>query len=555
MTRPAVLLAGTTILSAFNIFASPFGFPSLNSPSLKTLQCKPDSFARILPPGATLEKVEVVPEGGSYGEGAANVAYPTNPTNLPALCTVTVRVRSSRTSSYRFGLFLPKEWNSRFFVVGNGGFAGGINWQDMASGARHGMASLSTDTGHNSTGIDASWGLNQPEKRTDWGWRAIHGSTILGKKLVQAYYGGKAIRYSYFSGCSNGGRQGLKEIQNFPNSFDGVLIGAPAWWFARLTSYFTYVGMRNLPATDPKHLTAGDISLLAAEVVRQCDSADGVRDGIVSSPELCAFDFTALLCTTATTNQTNCLNPSQLTTAQAVYNDYLSSTDSSVLHPGFPLGSENELPNVLPELEPTAFGVGYQRYFLFDDPSWDWRTFNESVVAYADRIDPGDTTADDYAGVGAFARRGGKLLVYHGLSDGLISAHGSALYYNRTVDALGGEGVDGFFGMFLVPGMLHCGDTAVDAPWSFGAASQAAVMGSGAWSVPGFEDRDHDAVMALVDWVERGRKVDQIIATTWNSPLDPASGVRRQRPICPWPKKAVYDGVGDVDQAESWKCA
>lgn len=314
--------------------------------------------------------------------------------------------------------------------------------------------------------------------------------------------------------------------------------------------------MLNLPATDPKHMTTDDLSVLAAGIVRQCDGADGVQDGIVSSPELCTPDLTALLCAAAATNQTNCLNPSQLATAQALYDDYRSSADSSFIYPGYPLGSEEEWSTVLPAPpDPSPLGIGYLGNLVFDDPAWDWRTFNESAVGYAERLDPGDATADDYAGVGAFARRGGKLLLYHGLADGLVSAHGSGLYYNRTVDALGGGGgVDDFFRMFLVPGMQHCGLTAVDAPWSFGATLQAAVFGSGAWSVPGFEDREHDAVMALVDWVERGRKVDQIIATTWNNPVDPASGVRRQRPICPWPKKAVYRGAGDVDQAESWRC-
>jgi hypothetical protein len=128
MARSAVLIASTAVFLALNAFASPFGFPHTGE---RRLRCDRSSFAGILPAGATLEKVAVVREGGSYGEGATNVAYPTNPTNLPALCAVTVRVKSSSTSSYRFGLFLPAEWNSRFLVVGNGGFAGGINWLDM----------------------------------------------------------------------------------------------------------------------------------------------------------------------------------------------------------------------------------------------------------------------------------------------------------------------------------------------------------------------------------------------------------------------------------------
>ena len=131
MARPAVVIAVTAILLALNAIASPLGFWPWPLTAPKLLRCDRASFAGVLPAEATLEKVAVVREGGSYGEGNANIPNPTNPTNLPALCAVTVRVMSSASSSYRFGLFLPEKWNSRFLVVGNGGFGGGINWLDM----------------------------------------------------------------------------------------------------------------------------------------------------------------------------------------------------------------------------------------------------------------------------------------------------------------------------------------------------------------------------------------------------------------------------------------
>lgn len=131
MARLAVILITTTIFLGPNVSASPFGFMSGSRLPTERLSCGRESFSDILPVGTTLEEVAVVHEGGSYGEGAANIPYPRNPTNLPALCAVTIQVWSSPTSSYRFGLFLPDEWNSRLLVVGNGGFAGGINWMDM----------------------------------------------------------------------------------------------------------------------------------------------------------------------------------------------------------------------------------------------------------------------------------------------------------------------------------------------------------------------------------------------------------------------------------------
>jgi hypothetical protein len=417
------------------------------------------------------------------------------------------------------------------------------------------MASLSTDTGHSSSATDTSWALNQPEKKTDWGWRAIHGSTALGKKLIRAYYGNKPPTHSYFSGCSTGGRQGLKELQLFPDSFDGALIGAPAWWTSHLNNYVTQVGLYNLPTDDPKHLSPDDIALLAAEVTRQCDAADGVLDGIISSPERCAFNYTALLCPTPNRSSQACLTPAQLTTARNVHSPYLSSK-KAFLHPGLPLSSEPQW-NILlstPNNQPSPFGIGYARDFLYNNPSWDWHTFDESAITLAEATDPGGATADDYPALGAFRKKGGKVILYHGLADGLVPVGGTELYFNRTTTALGD--VADFMTMFLLPGMQHCWGTAPDtnAPWNIGGAFQAGVMGSGVWSVPGFEDAEHDAMMALVEWVETGRMVERLVATTWRSALDPASGVRRQRVVCAWPGRAVWDGVGGVDEAGSWGC-
>ncbi|SPQ24864.1 fde2e43a-4776-4754-b8bd-632c2b07384e [Thermothielavioides terrestris] len=578
------LAAIAVFFLAVNALAASSGFwrDRQTAPSGSGSRCNSTWFERIVPAGATVEKVAVVQQGGTYGEGVADSAYPTDPTDLPALCAVTVRVQSSASSSYRFGLFLPDEWNSRFLVVGNGGWAGGINWLDMAAGPRSGMAALSTDTGHSSGTTDSAWARSEPEKKTDWGWRAVHGSTVLGKQLVSIYYGDKQrLARSYYSGCSTGGRQGLKELQLFAESFDGALIGAPAWWTSHLNTYLTQAGLYNLPATDSKHLSLADMSLIANEVTRQCDSADGVADGIVSSPELCKPDLSRLLCPSTTPNNTlaPCLTQAQMNTAQNIYNPFVApatanttdehnrenqtSASTNILHPGLTPSSEPQWWLVLGGDEPSPFGVGYARDFLYDDGGWDWRTFDAGVVAFAEAADPGNATAGDFAALARVRQRGGKLLLYHGLADGQIPAGDTELFFRRVVERAGKEeekaaaadGVADFLRMFLVPGMGHCFGTSVDAPWDFGGAMQAGVLGSSVRSVPGFEDADHDALMALVEWVEHGRPVDRLVATTWNSPLDAASGVKRQRPICAWPKKAVWDGKGNVDAAASWTCS
>lgn len=459
-------------------------------------KCTKSTFLPILPINAALERVDVVSAGSSYGEGAANLGFPVDPVNLPALCAVTVRVASSLSSSYRFGLFLPSppsppspsdgevkeggeekgKWNSRFLTVGNGGFAGGINWLEMGAGARYGFASLSTDTGHNSTGTELEWALGRPESRIDWGWRAVHGSVELGKQLVEAYYRSSTttssssssssdpnnnnnststlIKHAYYSGCSTGGRQGLKELQISPASFDGVLVGAAAWSTSRLNNWATKVAQWNWPASKPGHIPWTALDGLARAIAAQCDGADGVPDGIVSAPEACAVDYAALTCTgdqeplteptsaaqaaaatASAANATICLSTAQIETLKRVYGDWISTTTGELLQPGLLPGSEAQMPVVLNFSDASPYTIGYERYFLLDDPGFAVGDFNDSVAQLAVQFDPGEATADLYD-LAAFRDRGGKLVMYHGMADALVPTKGSGLYYNRTVEAM-----------------------------------------------------------------------------------------------------------------------
>ena len=130
------------------------------------------------------------------------------------------------------------------------------------------------------------------------------------------------------------------------------------------------------------------------------------------------------------------------------------------------------------------------------------------------------------------------------------------MLYGRVAEALGGhDQLQGWFRYFLVPGMQHVTGTANDSPWYFAQSSSQAILGTDIFSTPGFPDPEHDALMALMRWVEEGVAVDHIIATTWHNSTDPASGVLRQRPLCPFPKKAIYNGKGDVNDAGSWSCS
>ncbi|KAB5578123.1 feruloyl esterase B [Coniochaeta sp. 2T2.1] len=529
------------------------GALSFTTGNATSTACSLDTFKDILGSSATVLSAVSVPKGGSYGEGAANLLYPQNPTNLPSLCAVIVNVSSSPESSYRFGVFLPEVWNSRFLAVGNAGFGGGINWLDMAQGVRYGHAVVSTDTGHNSSVGDNTWALNRPETVKDFGHRAVHGSVELGKMITEAYYDSK-IKYSYYSGGSTGGRQGLKEAQISPDSFDGMVIGAPAWWTSHLQTWTTKVATFNLPTDGPNRVPSSFFPILEKEVLRQCDGVDGVEDGIITRPDLCNFDISTLACAADQSPAPTCLTPAQIQTVQNIYAPYIA--DGKFAFPGMGLSSEPQWAFLLSGDAPSSFGDGYIQNYLLNDPTWHWTSYTDDIIWQADAADPGDCDADAYADMAAFRDRGGKIFMYHGQSDALIPFGSGGVFYNKTAEALGGHtALRDWFRYFEVPGMLHVTGTAEDAPWYFAGANAAAVLGLDVYSTPGFEDARHDAFLAVMDWVENGKVIDDIVATTWTKWDDPSSGVLRQRPLCPYPQKQAYDGKGDEKKAESFYCA
>lgn len=369
--------------------------------------CSISSLQAALPSNATILSAVALANGSTYGEGAADIAYPTDPTNLPASCAVTVNVTSSPSSNFRFAIFLPTQWNGRFLAVGNGGFAGGINWLDMGAGVRYGFAVVSTDTGHNSTTGDGTWALNAPERREDFGYRAIHGATVLGKRLTTAYYDGADIAWSYYAGSSTGGRQGLREAQFAPDSFDGLLIGAPAWWTSHLQTWTTKLGAYNLPANASHRIPANLFATIGAEVIKQCDAVDGVVDGIVSAPDQCPFDPSALRCGSLGTNSSACLQDAQIGTLKKIYSDYYAN--GKFAFPGLELGSESQWSVLLGGTAPNSLGDEYIQDFLLDDPSWDWPSYTDDIVWQADAEDPGNATADHYEAMAAVMERGSKM--------------------------------------------------------------------------------------------------------------------------------------------------
>ncbi|KZT65310.1 tannase and feruloyl esterase [Daedalea quercina L-15889] len=503
-------------------------------------RCTPSTFSSVIPSNATL--IYAVP----YAE---NTTFNGTVAVGPAFCAVYVNVTSSASSAFEFGLWLPLDtWNGRFIAYGNGGFIGEVAWTDMANGLSYGFAAVSTNTGHNSTENTGAWALDAPEKRTDWGWRAMHGSVSLGKELTTAFYNG-SIAYSYYAGCSTGGRQGLKSAQMFPDDFDGIVAGSPAWWTTHLQQWNLKVSTYNLPNDAPYHINESLFSVIADEVFRQCDAVDGLEDGIITNPYACDFRPDTLLCNSTVANTSTCLTGPQIDTLYKIYGDWVDVNQTFVF-PHLTLSSEAQWSIALVNAnESDPSGIDYARYFLYDDPEWPWQDLDYATVQLADELNPGNATAWDYD-MSPFYEKGGKLIHYHGLADGSIATGSSIYFWNHVQRALVPQGVpvSDFYRFFLIPGMQHCVGGVNDAPWYIAGAGQ----GTGFYSVPGYMDAQHDVVLAIMNWVENGTAPDTIIATKFLDD-EPDEGVIVQRPLCQYPALAKYVS-GDPNVTTSFEC-
>ncbi|HZL56603.1 MAG TPA: tannase/feruloyl esterase family alpha/beta hydrolase [Bryobacteraceae bacterium] len=462
---------------------------------------------------------------------------------LPAFCRIAGSIKPSAESDIRFQVWLPvaSGWNGKFAGIGNGGYAGAIGFAGLADAVRNGYASASTDTGHeDARGNNAEWALRHPEKIADFGYRAIHETAVQAKAVIQAFYG-NAPKRSYFSSCSNGGRQALMEAQRYPADYDGIVAGAPANNWTHLLSAAAS-GARATLAEPAGYISAAKLPAIEAAALAQCDALDGVKDGVIENPLACHFDPSVLRCKGAETDA--CLTVPQLSALQSVYGG-LRNSKGEQLFPGLEPGGEAEpggwaswVTGAAPmQSQMYSYGTQFFENMIYNDPAWQFRSFD------ADR----DTKAADEKGarllnatdpdLSAFEKRGGKLILYHGWSDAAISPVNAINYYQSVQKTMGTDETGKFVRLYMVPGMQHCGGGA--GANLFGQAGVAKA------------DAEHDIDAALEAWVERGTAPDKIIA----SKNDPKGAVVRTRPLCPYPQTAKWRGSGSTDDASNFTCA
>lgn len=474
-----------------------------------------ESLATLALPGATVTLAQTVAAGAFTPAGGRAAGAPFG--DLPAFCRVAATLAPSSDSDIKIEVWLPASgWNGKFQGVGNGAWQGSIAYPAMAEALRRGYATSSTDTGHE--GGSASFGLGHPEKVIDFAYRAVHDMTVKAKAVVNAYYG-HAPRFSYWVGCSAGGRQAMQEAQMFPSDYDGIVAGSPGLdWSGRTAQA---VRMAQALQKEDARLSSAAAQMLHGAVVAACDALDGVKDGLLESPAACTFDPGVLACKSGEVS--GCLTPAQVGTARMIYSPIVDPTTKREI-PGLAPGSELGWTDLGWSASARATGLDHLRYLVFGDPAWDVQKFNVSTdVARLAEGPSGAIDARDPT-LTPFFDRGGKLLQYHGWSDPQITPLSSTEYFTRVATALGGVSkLQGSYRLFMAPGMAHC---------------------SG-----GEGPNDFDELTALEQWVEHGKAPDMIRAShTTNGKVD------RTRPLCPYPQVATYKGAGSIDDAANFVC-
>ncbi|NLT65636.1 MAG: tannase/feruloyl esterase family alpha/beta hydrolase [Acidobacteria bacterium] len=477
------------------------------------LQC--EDLNNLSLPAVNIAAVESIPSGpykptaGTPQNGPSQAQM-----QLPAHCRVAATLTPSPDSHIEIEVWLPTEtWNGKFQAVGNGGWAGAISFPAMALALREGYATASTDTGHK--GGNALFGIGHPEKVVDYAYRAVHEMTVTSKAIITAFYGQKPA-YSYWNGCSTGGRQGLMEAQRYPEDFDGIIAGAPANFHSHLHASDMAITVPVLK-DDSKRVPAEKLALLNKAVLAACDGNDGVKDGLIQDPQKCSYDPTRLLCRGDDAN--DCLTAAQVETVKNVYAPTRFES-GEIIFPGKAPGSEHSW-IMLHGKQPSPISVGTFQ-LTYQDPDWDWRTFEtdrdtklaDEKTGFINAVDPD---------LSKFKARGGKLLLYHGWDDFGIAPENTINYYSNVLKLMGPK-QDDWLRLFMMPGVGHCsGGTGPD---------QAGFMA------------------AMERWREAGEAPDKIMVFR----TDSSARVDMTRPLCPYPQVAGYKGVGSTNDAASFEC-
>ena len=428
------------------------------------------------------------------------------------------------------GLPTAGNWNGRLQSEGGGGYAGSVGIPTGSIAA--GYIGVQTDTGH--VGGSGTFGMLTPapngapdvQLQTDFAYRSEHEMAVIGKQLAQAFYG-EVPRYSYWNGCSTGGRQGMRIAQQFPGDYNGIVAGAPAFHWDRFQAYqiWPQVAMR-LDAGGP--IAGAKQTLATNAAVAACDAIDGVVDSMIGDPRQCTYNpvnDAAITRASCTSTDNTCLTPGEASAINKIWGGARNASGKP-LWPGVERGAAL---NGLGGATPFAIAVAQPRYWVYFDPTWDWTTLTYSnyeafFKQSMQMVNP--MMASETPDLSAFRNSGGKILMWQGWADQLIMPQGSIMYYDAVTNFMGGgyAQTQQFFRHFMAPAVGHCSG------------------GNG--------PQPQNLLQSVVDWVEQGIAPDRITASRTLS-----GGALQTRPLCPYPAVAKYTGSGSTDDAANFVCA
>ena len=467
--------------------------------------------------------------------------------DLPAYCRVLGFIRPAINFEVRLPL---ADWNGKFYEAGCGGFCGALDadrpgvFNSITYAGRRNYAVAAMDSGHwGASTVDGRWALDNPVAKADWAWRAVTETARVGKALVQAFYARPPL-HAYFNGCSTGGRMAGVEASRYPNDFDGIIMGAPALDYTGLVAtFFAWLTQANTGADGRQILGPERLPLLQTAVRAAC----GDPDGLVADPRRCDFRPETLQCKAA--SGPDCLSAAEVGVLQKWYAGPHDASGNQLYPGGLPPGSEANWglwmtgaagrPPAMP-----LFARDFLRYMAFEpDAGSTYKVsdfdFGRDPARLAPMAalynaatwvagQPGHVQADP---ITAFAARGGKMIVWHGWGDPLVTPYLTVAWYDALAAAAGGmDKMRQTARLFLIPGMDHCGINPNN---------------------DSITDTGLDPLTALEQWVEHDAAPDSLLATRRTK----SGQTAWQRPICAWPQAAKLDAGSDPVVAANWRCA
>jgi feruloyl esterase len=517
------------------------------------------SLTTVVPEASTITSAAIVTPPATIGGAAVTVP----------LCRVQGVARPSFDSEIKFEVWLPPtadDWTGRMKVNGTGGYAGATPYARLAQDIADGFVTAGSNMGHDG-GESASWTLGHPEKVKDWGLRAHYFVATAAKTLSKAFYD-EPVRYSYFEGCSNGGRQAMMMAQNYPELFDGIVAGAPSMWYPDLLMWLLWTGKTLTPSAPfgPPSISVAKRAAITQRALQACDANDGLVDGQITNPRACNFDID-----TMGPSGDGTLTADEVMVARRMYGGTHRDWDdltSEQRYTGAKYGSEADWSPLFADNGGYGPFIGHYVYSLLTPP-YDWRRdINwDDVYDHAKAVLTPATAAPS-PDIRRFTRRGGKLIQMAGWNDSVVPPDGSVDYFfaltqweklqnlpsgevdkqvakltpqvvAATANAFGRQ-VQEYHRLFMLPATGHCG----------GSTGPNSVGGGMPEPPKAYRDADHHVVSAVIKWVEQGEAPEKIVATKF----DGAGNLTRSRPVCAYPAEAVYNGSGDINDAPNFSC-